>query len=143
VLLFLRKEIPVSKSNQNQEPQSGAKENTMSKSISGPLAQPPQLPQSQQQVANVKAQQPSQHQPYSASLVNSGFGFGFDLHGGEMDNQLTFIVNVQSNGDAARKGLKDGNLSQIFFLNNNFLISNLVQMSSSINGRFLYCMFNV
>ena len=120
--MFLRKEIPVSKSNQNQEPQSGAKENTMSKSISGPLAQPPQLPQSQQpqqQVANVKAQQPSQHQPYSASLVNSGFGFGFDLHGGEMDNQLTFIVNVQTNGDAARKGLKDGNLSH--FLNNNCL----------------------
>ncbi len=48
------------------------------------------------------------HQPYSASLVNNGFGFGFDLRGGEVDNQLTYIVNVQPNGDAARKGLADG-----------------------------------
>lgn len=52
--------------------------------------------------------QPQKHQPYSTSLVNSGFGFGFDLHGGEADNQLTYIVNVQPNGDAARKGLSDG-----------------------------------
>lgn len=51
----------------------------------------------------------SQHQPYATSLVNSGFGFGFDLQGGDQDNQLTFIVNVQANGDAARKGLQDGN----------------------------------
>jgi hypothetical protein len=49
-----------------------------------------------------------QHQPYSTSLVNSGFGFGFDLQGGDADNQLTFIVNVHPNGDAARKGLTDG-----------------------------------
>lgn len=48
------------------------------------------------------------HHPYATSLVNSGFGFGFDLQGGELDNQLTFIVNVQPNGDAARKGLADG-----------------------------------
>lgn len=48
------------------------------------------------------------HQPYSASLVNSGCGFGFDIRGGEADNQLTYIVNVQPNGDAARKGLIDG-----------------------------------
>jgi hypothetical protein len=49
-----------------------------------------------------------QHQPYSTSLVNSGFGFGFDLQGGDADNQLTFIVNVHPNGDASRKGLTDG-----------------------------------
>jgi hypothetical protein len=49
-----------------------------------------------------------QHQPYAANLVNDGFGFGFDLEGGDGDNQLTFIVNVQPNGDAARKGLTDG-----------------------------------
>lgn len=49
-----------------------------------------------------------QHQPYAAHLINNGFGFGFDLQGGDTDNQLTFIVNVQSNGDAARKGLSDG-----------------------------------
>ena len=53
---------------------------------------------------------PQKHQPYATSLVNSGFGFGFDLQGGESDNQLTFIVNVQPNGDAARKGLADGKL---------------------------------
>jgi hypothetical protein len=46
--------------------------------------------------------------PYSASLVNNGFGFGFDLEGGDGDNQLTFIVNCHKNGDAAKKGLADG-----------------------------------
>lgn len=80
-----------------------------------PISQPqPQshskLTQTQPQQQQQSAQPQSQHQPYSASLVNSGFGFGFDLHGGELDNQLTFIVNVQPNGDASRKGLKDGNL---------------------------------
>ncbi len=49
-----------------------------------------------------------EHQPYLTSLVNTGFGFGFDLHGGDADNQLTFIVNVHPSGDAARKGLSDG-----------------------------------
>jgi hypothetical protein len=59
---------------------------------------------------------PQKHQPYSTSLVNSGFGFGFDLQGGESDNQLTFIVNVQPNGDAARKGLADGKLKFYFIV---------------------------
>ena len=59
------------------------------------------------------------HHPYATSLVNSGFGFGFDLQGGEIDNQLTFIINVQPNGDAARKGLADG-LCFIFIIS--FLI---------------------
>lgn len=66
--------------------------------------------------SNVKTKQTEQittptknnHHPYATSLVNSGFGFGFDLQGGEIDNQLTFIVNVQQNGDASRKGLIDG-----------------------------------
>jgi len=57
----------------------------------------------------IKDTQPvKQHQPYAAHLVNDGFGFGFDLEGGDGDNQLTFIVNVQVDGDAARKGLTDG-----------------------------------
>ncbi|CAF0710182.1 unnamed protein product [Brachionus calyciflorus] len=51
-----------------------------------------------------------QHQPYTTNLVNSGFGFGFDLQGGDQDNQLTFIINVQPNGDASRKGLQDGDI---------------------------------
>lgn len=55
------------------------------------------------------AQQTTKH-PYSASLVNNGFGFGFDLQGGDGDNQLTFIVNCHKNGDAAKKGLSDGKL---------------------------------
>jgi hypothetical protein len=58
--------------------------------------------------SNVKTKTTNNHQPYATSLVNSGFGFGFDLQGGEIDNQLTFIVNVQQNGDAAKKGLIDG-----------------------------------
>lgn len=78
-----------------------------SATISQPQSQHSKLTQTQPQP---QPQPQSQHQPYSASLVNSGFGFGFDLHGGELDNQLTFIVNVQPNGDASRKGLKDGNL---------------------------------
>ena len=60
----------------------------------------------EQQHAQTKPQQ--KHQPYATSLVNSGFGFGFDLQGGEADNQLTYIINVKPNGDAARKGLSDG-----------------------------------
>ena len=55
-----------------------------------------------------------QHQPYAASLVNNGFGFGFDLQGGDGDNQLTFIDNVILNGDAARKGLADGKYLMMF-----------------------------
>lgn len=61
-----------------------------------------------QKTQQKEQQQPDKHQPYSTSLVNSGFGFGFDLQGGDNDNQLTFIVNVHPNGDAARKGLTDG-----------------------------------
>lgn len=57
---------------------------------------------------NKPASPQKQHQPYAASLVNNGFGFGFDLQGGDGDNQLTFIDNVIPNGDAARKGLSYG-----------------------------------
>jgi len=73
-----------------------------------------QLAQSEQKT-NADTTKPQKHHPYSTSLVNSGFGFGFDLEGGEADNQLTFIVNVKPNGDAARKGLSDGKLTLIFF----------------------------
>ena len=70
------------------------------------------------QAVSTKLQQPftqQKHQPYATSLVNNGFGFGFDLQGGDADNQLTFIVNVQKTGDAARKGLADGNLTRLIF----------------------------
>ncbi|RNA35218.1 Intermediate filament ifa-1, partial [Brachionus plicatilis] len=50
------------------------------------------------------------HQPYMTSLTNSAFGFGFDLQGGNAENQLTYIVNVQPNGDAASKGLQNGDI---------------------------------
>ena len=70
-----------------------------------------------QQAQSLNAETKQQkHHPYSTSLVNSGFGFGFDLQGGEADNQLTFIVNVKPNGDAARKGLSDGKHKNIFFV---------------------------
>ena len=64
-------------------------------------------PENKSKAANGTAQQTTKH-PYSASLVNNGFGFGFDLQGGDGDNQLTFIVNCHKNGDAAKKGLSDG-----------------------------------
>ena len=76
------------------------------------------------QAVSTKLQQPfaqQKHQPYATSLVNNGFGFGFDLQGGDADNQLTFIVNVQKSGDAARKGLADGNLTSIFIILNKTL----------------------
>jgi hypothetical protein len=74
-----------------------------------------QLAQSEQKI-NVETTKPQKHHPYSTSLVNSGFGFGFDLEGGEADNQLTFIVNVKPNGDAARKGLSDGKHTSLFLI---------------------------
>lgn len=50
----------------------------------------------------------NQHKNIIPIVYNSGFGF--DLHGGILDNQLTFIDNVNPNGNAAKKGLKNGNL---------------------------------
>ncbi len=86
-------------SSNQKHPQQGAKESS---------------PADTSTTTNTNSKLQQKHQPYATSLVNSGFGFGFDLQGGESDNQLTFIVNVQPNGDAARKGLADGKITYFF-----------------------------